>query len=184
MIQTATIGTNSTRVNIAGNPDNNLFLGANLNNRQGNDKLVARIRELNVYNAMSLAKYYRLNDGANGRYIMRVFNTDDMTDVTKNNQWTDPPGLTREFYLWDSFFDLSQGGYAVPKDLMTAETWNAGGQRASGLQIYNNGFCVWERIKGVATHEAPWAINPPLYDTIYDGDTSAGWITNDRFRLR
>jgi len=129
VIHSATLGTISTITS-------GKFLGMDLNNNMlkgngtplarsidtTNERNTARVRELNVYNAISLAKQFASTPS--GYPIVRLFNTDDDTWATKNWDWSLRWSI--ENYLNDSMWNLTADNY-VSGNSISLYTYNSAG---------------------------------------------------------
>ncbi|MBC7474432.1 MAG: S8/S53 family peptidase [Candidatus Sericytochromatia bacterium] len=121
------------------------FLGFDLSkpdhnvDRVSNGSPTANVRELNAYNALLLAKYLHQYP-----LITRVFNIDDNIQTTDAHNWQNYYGY--EGYGNDAFWGingLSTGGY------LDFRTYNSGGGRAFGYQVYKQGINQFDYVGGV-----------------------------------
>lgn len=136
LIGTATIGgynpgygpTKSTR-----------YYGKNLNNSSINVNGQANIRDLNIFNALIVARNI-------GQYeaITRVFNSDDNIQATSGLDWAN--WYAYEEYKNDAFYGLS----GLNGNTLNFRTYNISGGYAFGYQVYKNKQLNNEAFDGLA----------------------------------
>jgi Subtilisin-like serine proteases len=144
-------------------PSQDFQYGENLHNTSfgGNSKL----RDLNMANAFEFAKR------PTGKPLVRIMNSDDAVWWAKNADWNNI--YSQENLSSDSIWDLRNDGLTT-NDNIAFTTYNFGGKRAHGYQLWQNGAVVYEHLGGAAERRAPWGI---LHGTVGEDNnaTDTGW---------
>ncbi len=146
------------------------FLGKGLANTDNNINLYAEMRDLNAWAALTVI------NNSNYPKVTRIFNNDDYTWGTTNNDWNNR-------YASENYFDESFWGFASPLPSGTSLnffTGNSGGYGALGYQTYKYGKFENERIYGVLTRYNTSNTNQTVYyQTLGSPNTSwfgsMGW---------
>ncbi len=144
-------------------------LGFNLDVLQINPGGNAKMRELNVANAYEISKR-PIGQGP----IVRVFNNDDDTWWTDNQNWGQDGSFSNKSFLgYDTIYDARSIGL-TSSDLITFKTYNGCCPRSHGYQIYRGGFLKREQVSGTTQRRAPWGI---LHGTFGEdgGVWDSGW---------
>lgn len=116
------------------------FLGQGLNSTITNPYRSAHIKDLNMFNALIVAK--NIN---NYQAITRVFNTDDNIQGTDSAQWGN--WYAYESYNTDSFFGINS---LITGTQLNFRTYNTSGGYAYGYQVYKNKALSSEVFDGIA----------------------------------
>lgn len=115
------------------------FLGRGLSDGNNNINLYAEMRDLNAWAALTVI------NNANYPKLTRVFNNDDYTYPTTNDDWAGR-------YSTENYFDDAFWGFPNPlpaNTRLTFQSFNTGGNGSLGYQIYTYGKFDKERIYGV-----------------------------------
>lgn len=124
------------------------LLGYGMNDRARNqDRTSASVRDLNVKNALILAKLHQ------GQPIVRIFNIDNTTWFTTNYNWS-ASVYKEEAFMSDAIWDM-RGDAAQPTDTLSFSTYNSGGYRTHGYQVWRVGKLFNESIGGTVEARRP-----------------------------
>lgn len=143
------------------------FLGKNLSNSAINTNRLVGMRDLNIYNAISL-----VYNASMFNTVTRIFNVDDSTQATVNSNWVTP--YTTEVTGNDSFWGSND--YSSLNQL-SFRTNNISGKGSFGYQVYRYGLLTKELLLGVSTVYPTWRsdyLTNPLYTTV--GVTTTGYF--------
>ncbi len=139
-----------------GRTGNNTLLGKNLDISERNTGLVANLRDLNMYNALIVAK----NLHSSKPFLIRIFNTEGKTKLSLSNNLSNS---IIDGDNTDSFY--SHDGSLSDETIFNLFTNNQGKTSTFGYQIYNEKYLtITERLLGVQARFAPWQTTP-LYNT-------------------
>ncbi len=163
----STLPSNSQPSNFpAPSPSSKRFLGMGLTDTNNNINLYAEMRDLNAWAALTIV------ENANNSKVVRIYNSDDYTWATTNNDWNNR--YTTENYFDESFWAFPNtlpSGTSL--NFFTNNVYNNG---SIGYQIYNYGKFDKERIYGVlAKYDTSTSTNPAIYyNTV--GPSTGGWF--------